>query len=398
MFKDKKILLGITGSIAAYKSILLLRGLIKAGATVKVVMTPAARDFVSPLTLSTLSGHPVQYDLFTEGTWANHVMLGRWADCMLIAPMTCQTLSKMAHGQCDNLLLATYYSSTCPVCVAPAMDEEMWLHPATQANMALLQSRGVVFLPVETGALASGLEGAGRMAEPESIMEFLEGFFPAEADLKGKTVLVTAGPTFEPIDPVRFIGNRSTGKMGIAIALQCARRGAKVHLVLGPTSITVTHNSISVHRVQTAAEMLQVCVNLFPAADLTFMAAAIADYAPAAYSGEKIKKSDAVVSLELNKTPDVLKELAAIKRPGQFLVGFALETMNARENALKKLKDKKVDLIVLNSLADEGAGFGYDTNKVTIFAKDGSVWDYTLKSKQQVAGDIVDKAIKQMYV
>ncbi len=291
MFEGKKILLGITGSIAAYKAILLVRSLVKHGAEVKVVMTPAAKDFVSPLTLATLSKNPVLIDLFSEQTWSNHVMLGRWADVMLIAPLSCNTLSKMAHGNCDNLLLATYLSATCPVCVAPAMDEDMWHHPSTKRNLELIAGFGNSIIPVENGELASGLTGDGRMAEPETILTYLQEHFFLKQDLLGKKVLVTAGPTHEPIDPVRFIGNHSSGKMGVAICKELASRGAEVELVLGPSNINVLHERIRVHRVKTASEMYDMCNSLFADTDIAIMSAAVADYSPVNLSSEKIKKN-----------------------------------------------------------------------------------------------------------
>ena len=397
MFQDKKILLAITGSIAAYKSILLVRLLVKAGAEVKVVMTPAAKDFVSPLTLSTLSKNAVVSDLFNNESWSNHVMLGRWADVMVIAPLSCNTLGKMAHGLCDNMLLATYLSATCPVVVAPAMDEDMWHHPTTKSNLQKLESFGNKVIPVEKGELASGLYGDGRMAEPETIVSFIEDNFFLNKDLTGKKALVTAGPTFEPIDPVRFIGNHSSGKMGIAICRELARRGAEVHLVLGPSSIPVEEEQIHIHKVQTAEQMYKTSLQLFPNADITIMSAAVADYTPVNAHQEKIKKSSDSLTVELTKTKDILKSLGEKKYNGQILVGFALETTNEKEYALNKLKSKNADMIVLNSLNDEGAGFGYDTNKITIFEKSGKEILYERKPKQQVAKDIVDRIVNMLY-
>ena len=397
MFQDKKILLGITGSIAAYKSILLVRLLVKAGAEVKVVMTPAAKDFVSPLTLSTLSKNPVVSDLFNNESWSNHVMLGRWADLMVVAPLSCNTLAKMAHGLCDNMLLATYLSATCPVVVAPAMDEDMWHHPTTTSNLEKLESFGNKTIPVEKGELASGLYGDGRMAEPEAILSFIEENFFLKRDLAGKKALVTAGPTFEPIDPVRFIGNHSSGKMGIAICQELARRGAEVHLILGPSSISVDQDNIHLHKVQTAEQMYQASVELFPKADITIMSAAVADYTPVSAHPEKIKKSSDTLTVELTKTKDILKSLGEKKYNGQILVGFALETSNEKGYALSKLKTKNADMIVLNSLNDEGAGFGYDTNKITIFERSGKEISFERKPKQQVAKDIVDRIVNMLY-
>ena len=397
MFAGKKILIGITGSIAAYKIILLTRLLVKAGAEVKIIMTPASKDFVSPLTLSTLSKNPVLSELFSDASWSNHVMLGRWADVMLIAPLSCNTLSKMAGGQCDNLLLATYLSTTCPVCVAPAMDEDMWQHPATQQNLERLRSFGTKIIPVERGELASGLVGDGRMAEPETILQFISDNFFLTRDLEGKNILVTAGPTYEPIDPVRFIGNHSSGKMGAAICEEFARRGAKVDLVIGPSSLKIDIPGITVHKVQTAEQMFQHCIDLFSKTDVAVMSAAVADYTPVTKASEKIKKSEGSFRIELTKTKDILKSLGELKHNGQILVGFALETNNEKENALQKLKNKNADLIVLNSLNDAGAGFGHDTNKVTIFEKNGNELVYERKPKQQVAHDIVDRIVKMLY-
>ncbi|MES1224935.1 MAG: bifunctional phosphopantothenoylcysteine decarboxylase/phosphopantothenate--cysteine ligase CoaBC [Bacteroidota bacterium] len=397
MFQGKKILIGITGSIAAYKAILLVRELVKAGAEVKCVMTSAAKDFVSPLTLSTLSKNPVAIDLFEGNSWANHVMLGRWADLFIIAPLSCNTIAKMAHGFCDNLLLATYLSATCPVAVAPAMDEDMWHHPATKANLATLGLHGVTIIPVEKGELASGLYGEGRMAEPAAILLFIEQCFFLPADLKGKKVLVSAGPTHEPLDPVRFISNHSSGKMGIAIAGELASRGAIVDLVLGPSPETTNQKNIIVHKVKTAAEMYEQCITLFDNADVAVMSAAVADYRPAGVAKEKIKKDGESMVLELVKTKDILRSLGERKKHGQLLVGFALETTNEKENALNKLLKKNADILVLNSLNDSGAGFGYDTNKVTIFEKDGNELVYGQKTKQQVARDIVDRIVKMLY-
>lgn len=397
MFVGKKILIGITGSIAAYKIILLTRLLVKAGAEVKIIMTPASKDFVSSLTLSTLSKNPVLSELFSDASWSNHVMLGRWADVMLIAPLSCNTLAKMAVGQCDNLLLATYLSATCPVCVAPAMDEDMWQHPATQQNLERLRSFGNRIIPVEKGELASGLFGDGRMAEPETILQFISDNFFLTRDLEGKNILVTAGPTYEPIDPVRFIGNHSSGKMGAAICEEFARRGAKVDLVIGPSTLRIYNPGITVHKVQTAEQMFQQCIDLFSKTDVAVMSAAVADYTPVSKASEKIKKSEDSFRIELTKTKDILKSLGELKHNGQLLVGFALETNNEKENALQKLKNKNADLIVLNSLNDAGAGFGHDTNKVTIFEKNGNELVYERKPKQQVAHDIVDRIVKMLY-
>jgi len=397
MLNGKKILLGITGSIAAYKSILLIRQLVKEGAEVKVIVTPSAKDFVPVLTLSTVSRNAVLSELFDEGTWSNHVMLGRWADVMLIAPASCNTIAKMAHGICDNLLLATYLSATCPVVLAPAMDEDMWKHPSLKSNIATLQSYGNLIIPVETGELASGLYGDGRMSEPEQIIEFLKVNFFSPRDLEGKRVLVTAGPTCESIDPVRFIGNHSSGKMGLAVCKELVRRGATVDLVMGPSPLTINEPAVKIHKVKSAEEMYEACVSRFEKADIAILTAAVADYTPAHFSQQKIKKNEGELVLELTKTKDILKTLGERKRNGQLLVGFALETNNEKENALVKLRKKNADLIVLNSLNDEGAGFGFDTNKITIFDSKGNENQYERKPKQQVAKDIVDEIIKLVH-
>lgn len=416
MLQGKKILLGVTGSIAAYKSLLLVRHLIREGASVRVLQTPASRDFVTPLSLSTLSKNPVLSDLFAAdtGAWANHVELGRWADLMVIAPLSCNTLAKMAAGLCDNLLLATWLSAICPTVVAPAMDEDMWNHPATLANLQKLQSYGNRVIPVENGELASGLIGDGRMAEPETILEFIRSILgeavqsgqlaqpdqgqPAKPrSLTGKKALVTAGPTHESIDPVRFIGNHSSGKMGIAIARELAQHGIEVTLVLGPSPLTVEEPRIAVQRVTTAAQMFDACIKAFDDAHVAILSAAVADYTPAAPAVEKIKKNDGKLLLELVKTRDILKTLGEMKKTGQLLVGFALETRDGREYALGKLKAKNADFIVLNSLEDQGAGFGLDTNKITIFGTGGFEQAFGTKPKQQVAKDIVDIIVKSWH-
>ncbi|HWR32749.1 MAG TPA: bifunctional phosphopantothenoylcysteine decarboxylase/phosphopantothenate--cysteine ligase CoaBC [Chitinophagaceae bacterium] len=397
MLKGKKILLGITGSIAAYKAVFLVRLLVKSGADVKVIMTPSARDFISPLTLSTLSRNPVLSELFDEQSWANHVMLGRWADVMLIAPLSCSTLAKMSNGLCDNLLLAVYLSATCPVVVAPAMDEDMWHHPATKENIRKIESFGNNIIPVEKGELASGLKGDGRMAEPEKIIEFLTGNFFLPKPLRNKKVIVTAGPTYEPIDPVRFIGNHSSGKMGFAIARELYRQGASVTLIMGPAQLNFSAIGIEIVKVITAEEMFTECNRLFGKADIAVMAAAVADYTPMEMAKEKIKKNKETITIGLTKTKDILKSLGEKKKKRQVLVGFALETNNEREYAIAKLKSKNADLIVLNSTNDEGAGFGHDTNKITIFGKGGKEFNFDLKAKDAVAKDIVDTIIKLYY-
>ena len=393
MLKGKKILLGITGSIAAYKAAMLTRLLIKSGAIVKIVMTPSAKDFISPLTLSTLSKEAVLVDLANNDSWANHVMLGRWADVMLIAPLSCNTLAKMSSGICDNLLMAVYLSATCKVVVAPAMDEDMWLHPSTKNNLQQILNFGNLVIPVETGELASGLTGEGRMAEPASIINWLNDFFGTDQVLKGKMVMVTAGPTYEQIDPVRFIGNNSSGKMGIAIANELKKRGALVTLIIGPTSLDLP-DLPNIIRVKTAAEMYTACVSVFETMDIAVMSAAVADYTPIEIQEEKIKKADDTISISLAKTKDILKHLGEIKRPNQLLIGFALETNNEEAYAKRKLAEKNADMIVLNSLNDAGAGFGYDTNKITIFDKAGNSYHFDTKSKTAVAVDIVNTIIQ----
>lgn len=393
MLTNKKILIGVTGSIAAYKIPMLVRQLVKAGAEVKVITTTAAKSFVSPLTLSTVSKNPVLSDIAENESWSNHVMLGRWADVFVIAPLSCNSLAKMANGICDNLLLAVYLSATCPVVVAPAMDEDMWKHASTKQNLKRIDSYGNLIIPVESGELASGLVGEGRMAEPETIVNWLEGFFKKKNDLKGKKALVTAGPTYEAIDPVRFIGNHSSGKMGVAIADELLSRGAEVTLVLGPSVLEV-RDGIKTVRVRSAIEMLNACLTEFDGKDITVMSAAVADYTPMNVAGEKIKKNTDSLSVELKKTTDILKELGNKKSAGQLLVGFALETNNEREYALNKLNSKNADLIVLNSLNDTGAGFGHDTNKITIFDRNGNEYSFGTKSKREVAADIVNTIIQ----
>ena len=393
MLSGKKILIGVTGSIAAYKAILLVRLLIKSGAEVKVIMTPSAKDFVSPLTFSTLSKNEVLIELFNEVSWANHVNLGRWADVMLVVPLSCNTLAKMANGSCDNLLLAVYLSATCPVIVAPAMDEDMWHHPSTKLNIDKITSFGNKIIPVEKGELASGLFGEGRMAEPEQILQYLQDFFFSSKELARKKILVTAGPTYEAIDPVRFIGNHSSGKMGVAIAEEFAQRGADVTLILGPSNAVVGEN-INVVKVTSAQQMFDACLNNFSNTDIAVMAAAVADYMPENFSTKKIKKTEDVLSLNLKKTNDILKKLGEQKSKDQIVVGFALETNNEKENALSKLEKKNVDLIILNSLNDEGAGFGTDTNKIAIFDKHGNEFHFEKKSKKLVAKDIVNTIIQ----
>ncbi len=390
---NKKILLGVSGSIAAYKATFLIRLLIKQGAIVKVIMTNAAKDFVTPLSLSTLSKNDVLIDIASNDSWANHVALGRWADVMLIAPLSCNTLAKMATGLCDNLLMAVYLSATCPVIVAPAMDEDMWNHATTNNNLQKLQSYQNQIIPVENGELASGLIGEGRMAEPEIIVDYLNNFFLTKNELVGKKVMVTAGPTYEAIDPVRFIGNYSSGKMGIAIAEEMAKRGADVTLVIGPSTEKI-NNKIKVQNVKSAAQMHQACTTIFADMDIAVMSAAVADYTPVTIAKDKIKKKEDVFTIELTKTKDILKCLGDVKKSNQFLVGFALETNNEKEYAIGKLKSKNADMIVLNSLNDKGAGFGENTNKITIFDKAENEYFFETKSKREVATDIVNTIIK----
>lgn len=389
----KHIVLGICGGIAAYKSVSLLRLFIKAGAEVQVVITPAGKQFITPVTLSALSQKPVVSEFFTANTgeWHSHVDLGLWADCMVIAPATASTIGKMAHGIADNMLVTTYLSAKSPVFVAPAMDLDMMAHPSTQANIALLRSYGNYIIEPESGYLASGLVGKGRMEEPEKILEYLENYFSSSCSLAGKRILVTAGPTYERIDPVRFIGNFSTGKMGYAIARECAERGADVTLVSGPVSLTIDHPRVHRVDVESARQMLEACQGVFSDVDAAIMCAAVADYAPAAVADRKIKREHQdVPEIRLVKNPDIAATLGASKRPGQVLVGFALETDHALENAREKLARKNLDMIVLNSLSVPGAGFGTDTNVITIIGKDGAPKEYPLKSKQEVASDIID--------
>lgn len=391
---NKKVLLGVCGGIAAYKTALLVRNLIKAGAEVRVVMTPSATSFIGPLTLATLSKNKVHTEFFdpSSGEWANHVELALWADLMVIAPATSHTIAKMANGLCDNLLLATYLSAKSPVMIAPAMDLDMANHPSLLRNLSTLKSDGVTVIPYEEGELASGLTGKGRMAEPETILEHIDALLNLQDDFSGRNILVNAGPTHEPIDPVRFIGNRSTGKMGVAIANELGKRGANVQLVLGPTAESFTfHSNVSVNRIQTAEEMFKECTRIFTNCDAAVLSAAVADFSPEHKTDKKIKKTTNSISLTLVKTPDTLAELGKKKSGKQVLVGFALETDNELENAQDKLNRKNLDMIVLNSLQDSGAGFGYDTNKITTIDKSGEICTFDLKSKHEVAKDIVDK-------
>lgn len=387
----KKILLGITGSIAAYKAAFLARLLIRSGAKVQALMTKAGAEFISPLTLSTLTKKPVHTDIIAGESWNNHVEMGLWADAMVVAPLTASSLAKMAQGISDNIITATYLSARCPVFFAPAMDLDMWRHPATRENVRRLQSYGNHLIPVGHGELASGLVGEGRMAEPEEIVAHLYHFWEKQQSLAGRKILITAGPTYEPIDPVRFVGNRSSGKMGVALADAAARRGAEVTLVLGPSRLSPLDARVQVLPVQTAEEMLQAAEKAYPGADIGILAAAVADYRPREAAARKIKKTGDVLKLELVKNPDIAATLGQRKKPGQLLVGFALETDNELANAQSKLEKKNFDLIVLNSLQDQGAGFNYDTNKITIIGKGNKIRDFELKSKPAVAEDILDE-------
>jgi phosphopantothenoylcysteine decarboxylase/phosphopantothenate--cysteine ligase len=440
--QDKKIILGVSGSIAAYKAALIVRGLVKAGAEVRVLMTKAATDFISPLTLATLSKHEVTTSVHDGESWNNHVELGLWADAMLVAPATATTLGKMANGICDSAIVAVYLSARCPVFFAPAMDLDMWAHPATQRNVELLSSYGNHLIDVGTGELASGLSGAGRLAEPEDIVKTLADFLarpqvqgkelkeqgtkapesvgplaaeatagakavgrlggakegpisrpPAKQDLKGKNILITAGPTYEDLDPVRYLGNRSTGRMGIALAEAAAARGASVNLVLGPTELTTTAKGVTLHKVRSAREMHAISVINWPKADAAILAAAVADYRPSRTEAGKIKKKEGPLTVKLVRNPDIAAELGQDKRPNQRLVGFALETENGLENARGKLKRKNLDFIVLNSPNDKGAAFGHATNKIQLVTGN-KVTPFELKSKADVADDILDALVE----
>ncbi len=389
----KKILLGITGSIAAYKAAFLVRLLLKSGAEVQVLMTKAATSFITPLTLSTLSKKPVYTEVSSKKGWNNHVELGLWADAMILAPLTATTMAKLAHGICDNMIAAAYLSARCPVFFAPAMDVDMWHHPATQENVSRLQHFGNHLIPVEHGELASGLIGEGRMAEPEHIVAFLEDFFDTEPDLLGKKVLITAGPTYEPIDPVRFIGNRSSGKMGVAIAEEAAKRGAVVTLILGPSKVMPEHANIQLIKVETAQQMYEAALQHFPTADMGILCAAVSDYRPKEAALQKIKRQGENRTIELVENPDIAAALGTLKQANQLLIGFALETQNEEANAKSKIEKKNFDLIVLNSLNDPGAGFNVDTNKITLISRDNKMRKFELKSKTAVATDILNEII-----
>ncbi|AUC14736.1 phosphopantothenoylcysteine decarboxylase [Tenacibaculum sp. SZ-18] len=399
VLQGKKVLLGITAGIAAYKTASLVRLFIKSGAEVKVIMTPASKDFITPLTLSTLSKNPVLsafYDQEDENElWNNHVELGLWADFMLIAPATANTLSKMTNGVCDNLLLATYLSSKCPVYFAPAMDLDMYKHQSTKNSLESLQSFGNIMIPATSGELASGLVGEGRMEEPEDIISFIERDMLSKLPLKGKKLLLTAGPTFEAIDPVRFIGNHSSGKMGFEIAKVAANLGAEVFLISGPSHQSVNHSLIHRIDVTSAEQMYDACYEYYNDVDIAILSAAVSDYRPKNIADQKIKKKDASLVIELEPTKDILKSLGKVKK-NQFLVGFALETNDEVSNAKKKIESKNLDIIVLNSLRDKGAGFAGDTNKITIIDSDFNETVYTLKSKSDVAVDIINEIIKRI--
>ncbi|MES2277047.1 MAG: bifunctional phosphopantothenoylcysteine decarboxylase/phosphopantothenate--cysteine ligase CoaBC [Bacteroidota bacterium] len=399
MLAGKKIVLGVCGSIAAYKSALLVRLLVKAGAEVQVVMTKDATGFITPLTLATLSKKSVLVDYFIPdtGEWNNHVELGLWADLLIIAPTSANTLAKMANGLCDNLLLAVYLSAKCPVYFAPAMDLDMWKHPATQENVIRLRQFGNILIPPGNGELASGLHGEGRMAEPEEMLDFISGELKKKLPLNNQKIMVTAGPTYEAIDPVRFIGNHSSGKMGFAIADQLAKMGASVILISGPSSQR-SHYAVERVDVTSAAEMLEACRLHFADAKACVMSAAVADYTPVTVASQKIKKQDAGFNIELKKTTDILKTLGQVKTADQVLVGFALETNDEEENAIGKLHNKNLDFIVLNSLNDKGAGFKTDTNKITIIDRALNKTTFDLKSKDEVAADICNKLVELINV
>lgn len=398
MLEGRKILLGVSSSIAAYKAAHLVRLLIKQKAEVQVLMTPASHSFITPLTLSTLSKNPVltTFESNQNGEWNNHVELGLWADLILMAPATANTIASMANGICNNLLLATYLSARCPVMFAPAMDLDMYAHPSTQQNINALLSRNNIFIEPENGELASGLSGVGRMAEPENIVSFIEKYFASKNDLLGYKVLLTAGPTYEYIDAVRFIGNASSGKMGYAIAETLANRGAEVTVISGPVNISTYHKNIKVEKVISAQQMFEVTQKYFANSDIAICSAAVADYSPSTTSSKKLKKQDTSLNIELKPTIDILDALGKLKTPKQLLVGFALETENELENAKGKLKRKNCDILVLNSLNDAGAGFNTDTNKITLLDKDNKVQVFPLKLKSEVAIDICNKIVEQL--
>ncbi len=394
----KHIVLGVTGSIAAYKAAYLLRGLVKEGAEVQVVMTPSAKEFITPVTMSALSGRPVASEFFSanDGTWHSHVDMGQWADLVLIAPATAATMGKMAHAVCDNLLITTYLSAKCPVMIAPAMDLDMFGHPANQANLEILRSYGNLIIEPGEGALASGLHGKGRMEEPENILEEVVAFFNQKKKLLNKHFLITAGPTYEKIDPVRFIGNYSSGKMGYAIANELAASGAKVTLVSGPVNVKISNPEITVVSVVSAREMYEKSMQIFAETDGAIMCAAVADFTPENYTATKLKRGEDALTIKLKPTDDIAGALGGIKTNKQILVGFALETNDELANAQSKLERKNLDFIVLNSLNDEGAGFGVDTNKITLIEKGNNQTFFELKSKKEVATDIVARIVSEM--
>lgn len=392
----KKIVLGVTGSIAAYKSVFLTRLLIKEGAEVKTIMTRSAKDFVGEVTFSTLSGHPVISDISNEGNWNSHVELGLWADLMLIAPATAHTIAGMANGFADSMLLATYLSAKCPVWIAPAMDLDMWKHPATQLNIQKLQNYGHRILDVEDGFLASGLHGKGRMAEPGNILHEISqfDFSTQEKDLEGQSILITAGPTYEPIDPVRFLGNRSSGKMGVALAKAALARGAKVQIVHGPMAVqTPNHPQLTTFPVMTAAEMLSKASKIYPTCSGAILCAAVSDYKPKSYSDQKLKSEDEITEIQLEETQDIAAQLGSLKKPHQWLIGFALETHNSKKNANQKRMKKNFDFIVLNTTSNEESPFGSEDNKVWIVKSENQILDIPKASKIQLAHDILDHIV-----
>jgi phosphopantothenoylcysteine decarboxylase/phosphopantothenate--cysteine ligase len=398
--KGKNILLGITGGIAAYKAAILVRMLVKEGAEVKVVMTKLAKEFITPLTMATLSKNPILVEFFDpeNGQWNSHVDLGAWSDLFLIAPATANSMGKMAHAVADNLLITTYLSAKCPVMIAPAMDLDMFQHPANLKNIETLKSYGNIIIEPESGELASGLVGKGRMAEPEVITEKVIDFFTSKKKLKSKKILVTAGPTYEPIDPVRFIGNYSSGKMGYAIAEELAAQGAEVLLISGPTYLKSSHELITIIDVKTAQEMYTESVKYFSECDAAIMSAAVADFKPVVYYNKKVKRGENEMQIELEPNKDIAAELGKMKKKNQKLIGFALETNDELENAKKKIKNKNLDFIVLNSLNEDGAGFGHDTNKITIIDNEYNQTNFELKSKKDVAVDIVNVLIKKLMI
>jgi phosphopantothenoylcysteine decarboxylase/phosphopantothenate--cysteine ligase len=395
MLKGKNILLGITGSIAAYKAASLVRLLVKDGANVKVLMTPLAKEFITPLTLATLSKNPILVDFFNpeNGDWNSHVDLGIWSDLYIIAPASANTIAKMASGVADNLLLTTYLSAKCPVMIAPAMDLDMYQHPTTQKNIETLKGYGNIVIEAATGELASGLTGKGRMEEPENIFGFIQNFFSVDQSLKGKKILVTSGPTHEPLDPIRFIGNHSSGKMGKHVAMELAFRGADVIFITGPVNDLPNHQNIRIVSVGTAEQMYSAAIDIFAKCSAAILVAAVADFTPKQVQNQKIKRKSESLSIELTPTRDIAQELGKLKKKNQILIGFALETDNEQDNALSKLKSKNLDLIVLNSLREKGAGFGVDSNKVTMINRDGTITPFELKPKKDVAKDIVNKLV-----